>query len=77
MSLAAYVCICVFSCSHNHIFEGGGGGGDDGRRAVEEGWEGDSLGTGFRWISAPVPGFESAAGRWTADTGTRRKYKVE
>ncbi len=45
MSLVAYVCICVFSCSHNHSFEGAGrgGGGDDGRRAVEEGW-------GGRWV---------------------------
>lgn len=74
MSLVAYVCICVFSCSHNRGFEAGGD--DDGRRAVEEGW-GGLLDKGFRRISAPVTGFESAAGRWTADTGTRRKYKVE
>lgn len=65
--------MCVFVCSHVHTIAALKGG-DDGRLA-EEG--GGSLGTGFRRITAPVPGFESAAGRWTADTGTRRKYKVE
>ncbi len=46
MSLVAYVCICVFSCSHNHSFEGGGRG-EGGVMMAGGRWR---RGGGGRWV---------------------------
>lgn len=81
MSSVAYcmcVCLCVFAFTRKRDLGFGGvltaGGWSRSRRRRRRGVHGSD---GSPRVVRPALRFESAAGRWTADTGTRRKYKVE